>query len=52
MLNKPIKPMLVQPSNNIPTNADYIHQLKLDGHRALFHYSNGKIKVYTRHGND
>ncbi len=51
MLNTPIKPMLVQPSDNIPTSADYIHQLKLDGHRALFHYKNGHINIYTRNGN-
>ncbi|MGG0667898.1 DNA polymerase LigD [Lederbergia citrisecunda] len=52
MLNKPIKPMLLQPDKNIPDSSNYIHQLKLDGHRALLHYDNGSIKLYTRHGND
>lgn len=52
MLNTPIKPMLLQPSTNIPKGEDYIHQIKLDGHRTLLHYDRGKISVYTRHLNN
>lgn len=52
MLNKPIKPMLLQQDNNIPDSPKYIHELKLDGHRALLHYDNGSSKLFTRHGND
>ncbi|MCM3362549.1 DNA polymerase LigD [Niallia sp. MER TA 168] len=52
MLNTPLKPMLLQPSEIISTDSNYIHQLKFDGHRALFHYDHGKITIYTRHGND
>lgn len=44
--------MLLQPSEVISTDSNYIHQLKFDGHRALFHYDHGKITIYTRHGND
>lgn len=44
--------MLLQPSENIPKGNDYIHQLKFDGHRALFHYDHGKIIIFTRHGNE
>lgn len=52
MLFSTIKPMLVQPSDKIPVRSNYIHQLKLDGHRALLHYNNENIKIYTRHGNE
>ncbi|MBT2618654.1 MULTISPECIES: RNA ligase family protein [unclassified Bacillus (in: firmicutes)] len=52
MLNTPIKPMLLQPATEIPKSNKYIHQLKLDGHRALFHYDRGNIKIFTRHLNE
>ncbi|MGM0878916.1 MAG: DNA polymerase LigD [Bacillota bacterium] len=52
MLNTPIKPMLLQPSTEIPKSNKYIHQLKLDGHRALLHYDNDSIKLFTRHLNE
>ncbi|WP_209124505.1 DNA polymerase LigD [Alkalihalobacillus sp. BA299] len=51
MLNTPIKPMLLQPSTTIP-KGEFLHQLKMDGHRTLLHYDHGKIKVFTRHMND
>lgn len=51
MLFSIIKPMLVQPAYKIPVHENYIHQIKLDGHRALLHYYNGQIRIYTRHGN-
>lgn len=44
--------MLLQPDTNIPDSSNYIHQLKLDGHRALLHYDNGSVRLFTRHGND
>ncbi|GIO24795.1 DNA polymerase LigD [Oceanobacillus sp. J11TS1] len=52
MLFTAIKPMLVHPSDYIPVKANYIHQLKLDGHRALLHFNDGAIMIYTRHGNE
>lgn len=52
MLNTPIKPMLLQPSTDIPTGKMYLHQLKLDGHRALLHYDRGNLKIFTRHFNE
>lgn len=52
MLNTAIKPMLLQPDDKILGDSNYVHQLKLDGHRGLLHYDNGNIRIYTRHGND
>lgn len=52
MLNTPLKPLLLQPSQHIPTGTNYIHQMKLDGHRAIFHYDKGKITIFTRHLNN
>ncbi|MGH3040450.1 MAG: DNA polymerase LigD [Gaiellaceae bacterium] len=52
MLNTPIKPMLLQPATEIPKSNKYIHQLKLDGHRALLHYDRGNIKIFTRNLNE
>lgn len=52
MLNTPIKPMLLQPAKEIPNSNHYIHQLKLDGHRAIFHYDRGTIKIFTRQLNE
>ncbi|MDQ0176015.1 ATP-dependent DNA ligase [Bacillus chungangensis] len=52
MIFSTIKPMLVQPAYKIPVHENYIHQIKLDGHRALLHYYNGQIRIYTRHGNE
>ncbi|SEB93543.1 RNA ligase family protein [Paenibacillus sp. GP183] len=51
MINKPIKPMLLQKSDTVP-QGDYIHQMKFDGHRALLHYQNGCVRIFTRHGNE
>jgi DNA ligase-1 len=51
LLNTPIKPMLLQPSTTIP-KGEFLHQLKMDGHRTLLHYDHGKIKVFTRQMND
>ncbi|MBO0994623.1 ATP-dependent DNA ligase [Bacillus sp. SD088] len=52
MLFTTIKPMLVSPSIIIPVQSNYIHQLKFDGHRALLHFKDGTIKIYTRQGNE
>lgn len=52
MLNKAFKPMTLRPINEVPNSEDYVHQLKWDGHRALFHYDNGFIRIFTREQNE
>ncbi|MDC0764906.1 DNA ligase [Brevibacillus sp. AG] len=52
MLNKPIKPMLLQPSGEVMAETGWLHSLKWDGIRILLHYDNGKTRAFTRHGNE
>jgi ATP-dependent DNA ligase len=51
MLNKPIKPLLLQPSPEVITKP-WVHSLKWDGWRILIHYENGKVRAFTREGNE
>jgi DNA ligase 1 len=52
MLFEKIKPMLLHKSDAVPSD-EYIHQLKLDGHRCLLHYRKGEgVRLFTRHQNE
>lgn len=51
MLNKPIKPMLLEKSNDPPSSSDWIHQLKFDGFRCLLSYDGDKLELFSRHKN-
>lgn len=51
MLNTPIKPMLLHKSDS-PPSGNLIHQLKFDGFRCLLHYSQGQVRLFTRHQNE
>lgn len=51
MLNQPIKPMIVRPTETIPSGS-YLHQLKYDGHRLLLHYDDGRVTLFTRELNN
>ncbi|WCF11555.1 DNA polymerase LigD (plasmid) [Paenibacillus thiaminolyticus] len=52
MLNTPFTPMILKKADKVPTSPNYIHQYKWDGHRLLFHYNQGKIKLFTREMNE
>lgn len=52
MLNTPLKPMLLQPAPELPTGDNYSWTIKYDGHRALLHYKDGRIRIFTRHKNE
>lgn len=51
-INTPFKPMILRKIDEIPTDEQFVHQVKWDGHRAIFHYDEGKIKIFTREKND
>lgn len=51
MINIPIKPMLLHKSDAVLTG-DFLHQLKWDGFRCLFHWDKGKVRLFTRNQND
>jgi len=52
MLFQPIRPMLLHKADTPPERSAFIHQLKFDGHRALFHFEQGSRRLYTRHETD
>ncbi|MBP1309218.1 DNA ligase-1 [Paenibacillus sp. 1182] len=52
MLNKPFQPMVLQKSEKVPSDRRFLHQYKWDGHRLLFHYDRGKVRLFTRELNE
>lgn len=44
--------MILNKSEKVPSGSKYIHQFKWDGHRLLFHYDRGKVKLFTREMNE
>jgi DNA ligase-1 len=44
--------MLIRKIDEIPHDEEYVHQLKWDGHRALFHYDEGHFRIFTREQNE
>src|SRR5215475_2593051 len=48
-----IEPMLLQPSNHLPTDASrWAYELKLDGYRAIAANTGAGIRLWSRNGND
>ncbi|MDN8593139.1 DNA ligase [Paenibacillus sp. 11B] len=52
MLNKPLKPMLLQPLVPGEIKKDWKSSIKWDGFRILIHYDYGRVRAYTRHGTE
>ena len=46
-----IKPMLARPSERLPSGADWLYELKLDGYRALIVKKRGVVTLFSRRGN-
>jgi ATP-dependent DNA ligase len=36
----------------VPSGPRWIHEIKFDGYRVQAHIKDGKVKVFTRRGND
>lgn len=47
-----VKPMLAKPSTRLPTGADWLYELKLDGYRALVMKKRGVVTLFSRRGNN
>jgi bifunctional non-homologous end joining protein LigD len=35
-----------------PEGGDWVHEIKVDGYRAQLHLENGRVRMYSRRGND
>jgi ATP-dependent DNA ligase len=47
-----IEPTLATLGTKVPTGADYVHEVKLDGYRIQAHLNDGRVTLYTRTGLD
>jgi DNA ligase D-like protein (predicted ligase) len=47
-----IDPMLLLRTENLPEGPEWIHELKLDGYRAIVFKNNGKVHLRSRNDND
>jgi bifunctional non-homologous end joining protein LigD len=47
-----IEPALATSIDKVPSEPRWIHEIKFDGYRVQVHIKDGKVKVFTRRGND
>lgn len=47
-----IKPQLAALSKAAPASPDWLHEIKLDGYRMHARLEAGRVKIFTRRGND
>jgi bifunctional non-homologous end joining protein LigD len=47
-----VRPMLASKGTYVPPGEDWVHEVKWDGVRALTDVRDGKLRMYSRNGND
>jgi bifunctional non-homologous end joining protein LigD len=47
-----LAPQLATPSDSVPDGDDWLHEIKLDGYRLLARIEGGRVRLFTRQGND
>jgi bifunctional non-homologous end joining protein LigD len=45
-------PQLATLTDSVPQGEDWVHEIKFDGYRGLTYIQNGKVRIYTRTGQD
>ncbi|MCE8004266.1 DNA ligase D [Billgrantia ethanolica] len=51
-LPKELKPQLATLAREVPTQGEWIHEIKLDGYRLLARIEKGNVRLITRNGKD
>ncbi|HEX4415080.1 MAG TPA: DNA ligase D [Lacipirellulaceae bacterium] len=51
-LPKEFQPQLATLASRVPTEGDWLHELKFDGYRIVAHVNGGKVRLVTRNDND
>ncbi len=51
-LPKELKPQLATLAREVPTQGEWIHEIKLDGYRLLARIEKGDVRLITRNGKD
>lgn len=51
-LPRELKPQLATLAREVPTQGEWIHEIKLDGYRLLARIEKGKVRLITRNGKD
>jgi len=47
-----MRPMLATKGTHVPTGAEWVHEVKWDGVRALTKVQDGRLRMYSRNGNE
>ncbi len=47
-----VRPMLASKGSFVPKGEDWVHEVKWDGVRALTEVRDGRVRMYSRNGND
>src|SRR5688500_18989537 len=47
-----MRPMLASKGTTVPTGPEWVHEVKWDGVRILADVADGRVRMFTRNGND